>query len=85
VLLGHWFEMRARGGALPIAAGVFVPSLGPELRPEIAALTHVWVRLIVAVNALLLKRLRLPHPEQPHQLDDGDRPSPAPTADRAQP
>src|SRR5882757_2791521 len=46
--------------ALPIAAGVFQPSLGLELRPEIAALTMAGSSFIVAVNALQLKRLRLP-------------------------
>jgi Cu2+-exporting ATPase len=46
--------------ALPIAAGVFEPAFGLVLRPEIAALTMSGSSLIVAVNALLLKRLRLP-------------------------
>jgi Cu2+-exporting ATPase len=46
--------------ALPIAAGVFEPSLGLELRPEIAALSMSGSSFIVAVNALLLKRARLP-------------------------
>jgi Cu2+-exporting ATPase len=46
--------------ALPIAAGVFEPSLGLTLRPEIAALSMSGSSLLVAVNALLLKRLRLP-------------------------
>jgi len=46
--------------ALPIAAGVFVPSLGLVLRPEIAALSMSGSSFIVAVNALMLKRLRLP-------------------------
>lgn len=46
--------------ALPIAAGVFEPTFGLTLRPEIAALTMSGSSLIVAVNALLLKRLRLP-------------------------
>ncbi len=46
--------------ALPIAAGVFVPAFGLVLRPEIAALTMAGSSLIVAVNALTLKRLRLP-------------------------
>ncbi|HKP21503.1 MAG TPA: heavy metal translocating P-type ATPase [Thermoleophilaceae bacterium] len=46
--------------ALPIAAGVFEPSLGLELRPEIAALSMSGSSFIVAVNALLLKRAELP-------------------------
>ena len=44
---------------MPIAAGVFAP-LGLVLRPEIAALTMSGSSFLVAVNALLLKRLRLP-------------------------
>jgi P-type Cu2+ transporter len=48
--------------ALPIAAGVFEPAFGLVLRPEIAALTMSGSSLLVAVNALLLKRLRLPAP-----------------------
>lgn len=51
--------------ALPIAAGVFEPSLGLVLRPEIAAISMSGSSLIVAVNALMLKRLRLPTPEAP--------------------
>jgi Cu2+-exporting ATPase len=46
--------------ALPIAAGVFEPSLGISLSPEIAALSMSGSSLIVAVNALHLKRLKLP-------------------------
>lgn len=46
--------------ALPIAAGVFEPATGLVLRPEIAALTMSGSSVIVAVNALALKRLRLP-------------------------
>jgi P-type Cu2+ transporter len=46
--------------ALPIAAGVFEPAFGLVLRPEIAALTMSGSSFIVAMNALLLKRLRLP-------------------------
>jgi Cu2+-exporting ATPase len=46
--------------ALPVAAGVFEPAFGLTLRPEIAALSMSGSSLIVAVNALTLKRLRLP-------------------------
>ena len=46
--------------ALPIAAGVFEPSIGLVLRPEIAALSMSGSSLLVAVNALLLKTLKLP-------------------------
>ena len=58
--------------ALPIAAGVFEPSLGLELRPEIAALSMSGSSFIVAVNALLLKRARLPGATEPA---DPGRPS----------
>ena len=43
-----------------IAAGVFEPSLGLTLRPEIAALSMSGSSFLVAVNAVMLKRLRLP-------------------------
>jgi P-type Cu2+ transporter len=46
--------------ALPIAAGVFEPAFGLVLRPEIAALSMSGSSLLVAINALLLKRLELP-------------------------
>jgi Cu2+-exporting ATPase len=45
--------------ALPIAAGVFTP-LGFTLRPEIAAISMSGSSLLVALNALALRRLRLP-------------------------
>ena len=48
--------------ALPIAAGVFEPAFGFTLRPEIAALSMSGSSFIVAVNAIMLKRLRLPSP-----------------------
>ncbi|MGW5688656.1 heavy metal translocating P-type ATPase [Nonomuraea sp. NPDC003754] len=48
--------------ALPIAAGVFEPAFGLVLRPEIAALSMSGSSVIVALNALALKRLRLPGP-----------------------
>jgi Cu2+-exporting ATPase len=44
--------------ALPIAAGVFEP-WGLTLRPEIAAISMSGSSVLVAVNALLLKRLEL--------------------------
>ena len=45
--------------ALPIAAGVFEP-FGFTLRPEIAAISMSGSSVLVAVNALALKSLRLP-------------------------
>lgn len=49
--------------ALPIAAGVFEPAFGLTLRPEIAALAMSGSSVIVALNAVSLKRLRLPEPK----------------------
>ena len=46
--------------AIPIAAGVFEPAFGLVLRPEIAALSMSGSSLLVAINALLLRRLKLP-------------------------
>ena len=48
--------------ALPIAAGVFEPAFGLVLRPEIAAISMSGSSFLVAVNALMLKRLHLPKP-----------------------
>ena len=65
--------------ALPIAAGVFEPAFGLVLRPEIAALTMSGSSLIVAVNALLLKRLALPAPPAPGPAPVPDhQPAPLP-------
>jgi Cu2+-exporting ATPase len=70
--------------ALPIAAGVFEPAFGLVLRPEIAALSMSGSSLIVAVNALMLKRLRLPEPprEAPTDAPAGTTPAPAPAGAR---
>ncbi len=46
--------------AIPIAAGVFEPAFGLVLRPEIAALSMSGSSLLVAINALLLRGLKLP-------------------------
>jgi Cu2+-exporting ATPase len=43
--------------AIPIAAGVLYPSLGIELRPEWSALLMSVSSIIVATNAVLLKRV----------------------------
>jgi Cu2+-exporting ATPase len=73
--------------ALPIAAGVFEPAFGLVLRPEIAAISMSGSSLIVAVNAIMLKRLRLPRPagevevEPPSDHEGGRQPlSRSPTA-----
>lgn len=60
--------------ALPIAAGVFKPALELVLRLEIAAISMSGSSLIVAVNALLLRRLRLPQgPPTPNWMTPGAR------------
>ncbi|EWT07735.1 ATPase P [Intrasporangium chromatireducens Q5-1] len=72
--------------ALPIAAGVFYPSLGVSLSPEIAALSMSGSSVIVAVNALLLKRLRLPQqqgPQPAHPVGGSPKPTaPVPAGTR---
>jgi Cu2+-exporting ATPase len=45
--------------ALPVAAGVFEP-LGFVLRPEVGAISMAGSSIIVAVNAVALKGLKLP-------------------------
>jgi Cu2+-exporting ATPase len=45
--------------ALPVAAGVFEP-IGFVLRPEVGAISMAGSSIIVALNAVALKRLRLP-------------------------
>jgi Cu2+-exporting ATPase len=47
--------------AIPLAAGVLEPQ-GLTLSPAVAALSMSGSSIIVAVNAIALKRLRLPHP-----------------------
>ena len=59
--------------ALPIAAGVFEPAFGLVLRPEIAALAMSGSSVIVAVNALALRRLRLPGARYRDQPGPGRR------------
>ncbi len=70
--------------ALPIAAGVFEPAFGLVLRPEIAALSMSGSSLIVAVNALMLKRLKLPAPPpETHAAGAaGIEPTPVPAGTR---
>jgi P-type Cu2+ transporter len=63
--------------ALPIAAGVFAPAFGLVLRPEIAALSMSGSSLIVAVNALLLKRIKLPDAPPPTPIGADRQPLPA--------
>ena len=61
--------------ALPIAAGVFEPAFGLVLRPEIAALSMSGSSIIVAVNAVMLKRIELPIAPTTHLPADATSPS----------
>ena len=61
--------------ALPIAAGVFEPAFGLVLRPEIAALSMSGSSIIVAVNAVMLKRIKLPEAPTTHLPADATSPS----------
>ncbi len=58
-----WWAAGYNVIALPIAAGVFQPAFGLVLRPDIAALSMSASSRIVAVNALMLKRPKLPAPQ----------------------
>jgi Cu2+-exporting ATPase len=66
--------------ALPIAAGVFEPAFGLVLRPEIAALSMSGSSFLVAVNALLLKRLRLPAAPEAPAAETAVAPEPEPVS-----
>jgi Cu2+-exporting ATPase len=54
-----WWAVGYNSLALPIAAGAFEP-LGFVLRPEVGAISMAGSSVIVALNAVALKRLRLP-------------------------
>jgi Cu2+-exporting ATPase len=54
-----WWAVGYNTIAFPIAAGLLYPAFGLILRPEIAALSMSGSSLIVAINALLLKRFKL--------------------------
>jgi P-type Cu2+ transporter len=58
--------------ALPIAAGVFEPQ-GFVLRPEVAAISMSGSSVLVALNAIALKRLRLPEARERVDADDAKR------------
>src|SRR5215216_2886066 len=61
-----WWAVGYNSLALPIAAGVFEP-LGFVLRPEVGAISMAGSSIIVALNAVALKRLRLP--ERDHEQE----------------
>jgi Cu2+-exporting ATPase len=71
--------------AFPLAAGVFYPAFGLLLRPEIAALSMAGSSLLVALNALLLKRTRLPGIRRRQPTPREPRPGVAPLAAPAHP
>ena len=82
-----WWAVGYNSLALPVAAGVFEP-LGFVLRPEVGAISMAGSSIIVAVNAVSLKRLQLPDrageetpPPAARASDDGRSiASPAPGA-----
>jgi len=57
--------------AIPIAAGIFEP-LGFILQPEVGAISMSGSSVIVAINALALKRLRLPRQRTQSDSQTGD-------------
>ena len=61
-----WWAVGYNSLALPVAAGVFEP-LGFVLRPEVGAISMAGSSIIVALNAVALKRLRLPDRAQREQ------------------
>jgi Cu2+-exporting ATPase len=54
-----WWAAGYNAIAFPVAAGALYPSLGLVLRPEIAAIAMSGSSLIVALNALSLKRAKI--------------------------
>lgn len=66
--------------AFPIAAGLFYPGFGLLLRPEIAALSMAGSSLLVALNALMLKRTRLPGIRAVRPNVAATEPTPVPAA-----
>jgi Cu2+-exporting ATPase len=54
-----WWAAGYNTIAFPIAAGLFYPAFGMVLCPEIATISMSGSSLLVAINALLLKRTRL--------------------------
>jgi P-type Cu2+ transporter len=61
-----WWAVGYNSLALPVAAGVFEP-LGFVLRPEVGAISMAGSSIIVALNAVSLKRLRMPDRAQPDE------------------
>jgi Cu2+-exporting ATPase len=55
-----WWAAGYNTVAFPIAAGALYPPLGLVLRPEIGAIAMSGSSLLVALNALALKRVKIP-------------------------
>jgi P-type Cu2+ transporter len=70
-----WWAVGYNVVAFPLAAGVFYPF---TLSPEIAALAMSGSSVLVAVNALLLKRTRLEGEPEAHPLRYGSAPEKKP-------
>lgn len=80
-----WWAAGYNIVAFPIAAGVLYPSLGLVLRPEIAAIAMSGSSLVVALNALALKRARLEGVRTPPKPSTLRGPAPLPQAVGARP
>ncbi len=63
--------------AIPVAAGIFYPAFGIVLRPEWSALLMSLSSIIVAVNAVLLKRVE-PELAEQHPVPKTVAPAPQP-------
>jgi P-type Cu2+ transporter len=74
-----WWAVGYNTIAFPLAAGVLYPFV---LSPEVAAISMSGSTLIVAINALMLKRIKLAGIRQPGKAAASDKPD-APTAAQA--
>jgi Cu2+-exporting ATPase len=81
-----WWAVGYNSLALPVAAGVFEP-LGFVLRPEVGAISMAGSSVIVAINAVALKRVRLPDepggPQPPPSARSGEHAQHVPASDTA--
>ena len=75
-----WWAVGYNTVAFPLAAGVLYPFV---LSPEVAAISMSGSTLIVAINALMLKRTKLAGIRRPGQ--DASATAPAAVAAAAQP
>ena len=67
-----WWAVGYNTIAFPLAAGVLYPFM---LSPEVAAISMSGSTLIVAINALMLKRTKLAGIRQPGKTAVGDKPN----------